>query len=122
MSLRTPALVLLLAACTSRPPPDAPEPSTTGAPASTPPAEPVAPAPPAPVIVPLPNQPEPPPEPLPETPEPETRALLAACVEPFLHGLPEEALNIWKSPVAKGSSVPPVRFIRGASSPSVVRP
>lgn len=33
---------------------------------------------------------EPPPEPLPETPEPETRALLAACVEPFLHGLPEE--------------------------------
>lgn len=37
-------------------------------------------------------------------------------------GLPEEALNIWKSPVAKGSSVPPVRFIRGASSPSVVRP
>ena len=63
MSLRTPALVLLLAACTSRPPPDAPEPSTTGAPASTPPAEPVVPAPPAPIIVPLPNQPEPPPEP-----------------------------------------------------------
>lgn len=30
------------------------------------------------------------PEPLPESPEPEARARLAACVEPFLLGLPDE--------------------------------
>lgn len=68
MTLRTPALVLLLAACTSRPPPDAPGPSTTGAPASTPPDAPVATAPAEPVIVPLPNEPEPPPETPPANP------------------------------------------------------
>ncbi len=37
-------------------------------------------------------------------------------------GMPEDALNVWKSPVAQGLSQPPVRFIRAASSPSVVRP
>ncbi len=37
-------------------------------------------------------------------------------------GLPEDALNVWKSPVAQGVSEPPVRLIRAASSPAVVRP
>lgn len=37
-------------------------------------------------------------------------------------GLPEDALNVWTSPVARGVSQPPVRFIRAASSPAVVRP
>ncbi len=37
-------------------------------------------------------------------------------------GLPEDALNVWKSPVAEGAAEAPVRFIRAASSPAVVRP
>lgn len=37
-------------------------------------------------------------------------------------GLPEDALNVWRSPVAEGVVEAPVRFIRAASSPAVVRP
>ncbi|MGC4080617.1 MAG: hypothetical protein QM736_00490 [Vicinamibacterales bacterium] len=37
-------------------------------------------------------------------------------------GLPEDAVNVWKSPATRGDSAPPVLFIRAATSPAVVRP
>jgi hypothetical protein len=37
-------------------------------------------------------------------------------------GLPEEAVNVWMSPVSRDGSKAPRRFIRAASSPAVVRP
>lgn len=37
-------------------------------------------------------------------------------------GLPEDALSVWTSPVEQGVAEPPVRFIRAANSPAVVRP